>query len=164
MTQLWAKPELGRNNLSGQVAKAGASGRIVIAGDATFVLDPVLHNDRIVLLDRAAGIAATLPQATGSGVKFTILVKTTFSGSSTIKVQNSTDVFRGIVFQTADGGTTLAAYEAAGTDDTITMNGTSTGGIVGDRYEFIDYAPGFWNLMAWTSATGSEGTPLSATV
>ena len=64
----------------------------------------------------------------------------------------------------ADGGATAAMFEASGTDDTITMDGSTTGGIKGDVVELVDVAADLWLVRVIGSATGSEATPFSATV
>lgn len=139
--------------------------RSVTVTSAAAVLNVRDHSDKPIILDRASGIAVTLPRATGSGARFEIMVGTTItSNSTTIKVDNSTDVYAGRVLQSADGGNTLAVYDTAASDDTITLNGTTTGGLIGDRFLFTDMKAGFWALDAFTSATGTEATPLSATV
>lgn len=147
---------------SGQVIN---NNRSVTVTAAAVVLNARDHSDKPVILDRAAGVAVTLPRATGSGARFEIMVGTTVtSNTTTIKVDNSTDVYAGRVLQTADAADTAAVYDTAATSDTITLNGSTTGGLIGDRFLFTDMKAGFWGLEAFTSATGIEATPLSATV
>jgi hypothetical protein len=132
---------------------------------ATVTLSAANHGNRTTVLDRAAGIAVTLPASSGSGVKFRLHVKTTVtSNSTTVKVANATDVMQGTAIQAADGGATVGAYEAAATDDTITFNGSTTGGLAGDQVELEDVATGFWSVRVVGAATGTEATPFSATV
>ena len=64
----------------------------------------------------------------------------------------------------ADAGDTIVAFETAAASDTITMNGTTTGGLVGDRILLKDIAAGFWQVQVIGAATGTEATPFSATV
>lgn len=47
----------------------------------------------------------------------------------------------------ADAGDTIVAFETAAASDTITMNGTTTGGLVGDRILLKDIAAGFWQVQ-----------------
>ena len=63
-----------------------------------------------------------------------------------------------------DAADTASAFETAATDDTVTWNGTTTGGIKGDSCELIDIASGLWWVRVMASATGTEATPFSATV
>lgn len=119
----------------------------------------------IFTLNRAAGIAVTLPAATGSGASFRFFVGTTVtSNTSTIKVANSSDTMSGVAFQAADGGSTSNAWETAASSDTITFDGSTTGGVKGDYVELIDVASTLWFVRLMGSATGTEATPFSATV
>jgi hypothetical protein len=147
---------------SGQVIN---NSRQVTVSGAAIVLNVRDHADKPIVLDRAAGVTVTLPRATGSGARFEIYIATTVtSNNDIIKVDNSTDVMQGRVTQSADGGNTVAVYDTAATDDTLTMDGSTKGGLAGDRYLLTDMKPGFWALDAFQSATGTEASPLSATV
>ena len=116
-------------------------------------------------LTRAAGITVTLPDATGSGASFRFIISTNVTSNSTIiKVENSGDIMIGTAFQAADGGSTINAWEAGAVDDTITFNGSTTGGIRGDFVELIDVLPNIWFVRITGAATGTEATPFSATV
>lgn len=133
---------------------------------ATVTLDSATHGNRIVQLSRAAGIAVTLPLATGSGDLYRLHVKTTFTGASTIKVASAADELQGNAILFADGGATVVGFAAADNDDTIDLLGTSnsTGGMLGGYYELEDIGVGFWRVMIVSDAGGTEATPFSATV
>ena len=142
---------------------------IVNATASTLAVKSELHEGKIITLNRAAGIAVTLPAATGDGAVYTFILGTTVtSNSTTIKVANASDVFVGFVVQAADGGSGVVAYETAASDDTITLNGSTTGGVKGDRFRLVDVkldgTNAVWLLDGIQSATGTEATPLSATV
>jgi hypothetical protein len=123
------------------------------------------HAGRTVTLDRAAGITATLPAATGSGDRYRFVTITTVtSNSNIIKVANSTDVMQGVALVAQDGGDTIVAFEAGSTADTITGNGTTTGGLRGDQVDLEDIASGLWAVRVVQAATGTEATCFSATV
>lgn len=122
------------------------------------------YANRPIVLDRAAGITVTLPAATGTGHRYAFFVKTTFTGSGIIKVANSTDVMAGFATLHQDAADTTVTFDAAATDDTVTLNGTTTGGLRGTSVEVVDLATGLWAVKVDTSATGVEATPFSATV
>ena len=63
-----------------------------------------------------------------------------------------------------DAADTAVMFETTSTSDTITMNGSTKGGIVGDLIELIDADSGFWQVRVIGSATGTEATPFSAAV
>ena len=118
-----------------------------------------------IVLDRAAGIAVTLPAATGSGAQYEFILKTTItSNSTTIKVANSSDTMIGPATLFQDAGDTVVGFLASGTSDTITWNGTTTGGIAGAKAVVRDVAANLWHVEVISDASGTEATPFSATV
>lgn len=132
---------------------------------ATLSLVASAHGDATITANRAAGITFTLPASDGKGSYFRIIVGTTITSNSLIvKVANSTDVMTGVAINAADGGDTAVAFETAATSDTITLNGSTTGGIKGDIIECEDVSAGLWSVKVAGSATGTEATPFSATV
>lgn len=140
---------------------------------ATLTLTAAEHSNRTVMLNRAAGIAVTLPAATGSGAKFTLKVGTTFTANATIKVPNATDYMRGKVYTLSDGAAAVLGYATSnsgtvGTEsDTITLYtaaSNTTGGIVGDTIVLEDTGAAVWSVLGHTQSGGTEATPFSATV
>lgn len=143
---------------------ADVSSRIVNATAATLTVTEADHDSKVVTLNRAAGIAVTLPAASGSGTKLQFIVGTTVtSNSTTIKVVGD-DTMTGLALLAQDAADTAVAFETAADSDTITLNGSTTGGIKGDCIELIDVAADLWWVRVVGSATGTEATPFSATV
>ena len=133
----------------------------ITASTATLTSDN--HND-LITLNRAAGIAVTLPAATGSGIKFEFVVGTTItSNTTTIKVVGN-DIMVGRAILLQDGGDTLVAFETAADSDTITLDGSTTGGIAGMQITLTDIAADTWLVSILGSETGLQATPFSATV
>ena len=141
-------------------------GRVVNVTGATLNVTEALHDGKIITLNHAGGIAVTLPTATGSGDKFDFIVGTTFTSSATIKVNNSTDAFQGFSQVISDDGTggPIKGFAPGATDDTITLNGTTTGGYAGDHIVITDIAAGKFQVEIRGKATGTEATPFSSTV
>lgn len=140
------------------------SGRQVAAG-ATLSITQAAHDGKTILLDQASGSAATLPAATGSGARIKVIVSTTVTSNSHTIACAGTDEFAGAVYQVdTDTSDAIAAYPALAADnfDVITMNGTTTGGLIGDWYELEDVASGVWALVGYQNASGAVATPLSA--
>lgn len=132
---------------------------------ATYTLTSEGNSGTTLNLNRAAGITCTLPASVGDGSLFDFFVGTTVTSNSTIiKVANSTDVMAGAAIVAQDAGDTAAIFETASTSDTITLNGSTTGGIRGDRILLKDVAAGVWSVSIIMSGTGTEVTPFSATV
>ena len=137
---------------------------LVSLTDATATVTAAAHAGRTVLLDRAAGQALTLPAATGTGNSYKFFVLTTItSNTTTIKVVGD-DVMAGVAIVANDTDASASIFETASTSDTITFNGTDTGGIRGATVELQDVAADLWSVRVIGAATGSEATPFSATV
>lgn len=132
---------------------------------ATLTVTAAVHGGKVITLNRAAGVTVTLPAATGTGNRYQFVVMTTVtSNSNIIKVADATDVMYGTALVAQDGGDTAVMFETAADSDTITLNGTTTGGIKGDSFELVDIATDQWWVRGTGSATGTEATPFSATV
>lgn len=121
------------------------------------------YNGEVIPLNRALGVTVTLPAATGSQAVYTFLVGTTFAGGTggIIQVANSTDTFNGIA---NIGGAAGSVFGTLAASDTITMNGTTTGGIAGSVVTVRDIAAGDWLVTANLIGSGSLATPFSAAV
>lgn len=132
---------------------------------STLAVTEADHAGKVVVLDRAAGITATLPRAIGSGATFKFFVLTTVTSNSTIiQVGNSTDVMQGLALAAADGGSSVNGWETASSSDTMTLNGSTTGGLRGDVITLVDVYPGVFAVTALLAQTGVEATPFSAAV
>lgn len=139
------------------------SDRLTNVTSATVTITEADHEGKVVTLNRAGGITATLPAATGSGARFKFVVGTTFTSSGIIQVVGN-DTMKGLALVAQDGGDTSVVFETAADSDTITLNGTTTGGLVGADVELIDIAADTWWVNVRTAATGTEATPFSAAV
>jgi hypothetical protein len=143
----------------------GDGNQVVNVTASTLTVDKTTHSGKLITLNRAAGVTCTLPASTGSGQMYRFFVGTTVtSNNDIVKVANSSDIMVGFAIQSQDGGATLQMFETAATDDTITMNGTTTSGIKGDYIELIDVATNTWFVRMTSAGTGAEATPFSATV
>lgn len=132
---------------------------------ATVTLSAANHGGAALVANRAAGITATLPAATGCGVKFEILVGTTITSNNlVVQVASASDVMTGLCILGQDSADTAVAFETAADSDTITMNGSTKGGIKGDRISLEDVGSGLWSVRIVGSGTGTEATPFSAAV
>ena len=142
---------------------ADASARIVNVTAATLAVTEAAHDGKVVTLNRAGGITVTLPAATGSGTRVMFVVGTTFTSSGIIQVTGD-DTMTGNAILAQDAADTAVIFEAGATADTITMDGSTTGGLKGAYAEVIDIAADLWFVKYVSAATGSEATPFSAAV
>jgi hypothetical protein len=138
----------------------------VVITASTVTLNPVTHAGRPIVFDLAAGIVATLPAAAGTGDKYSIFVKTTFTGAASVVVANATDVMTGTALLLVDGGDTVVGFATAASSDTVDLfeTGNTTGGMLGAQLELVDLASGLWGVRYISDAAGSEATPFAATV
>ncbi|MBF0309237.1 MAG: hypothetical protein HQL56_06890 [Magnetococcales bacterium] len=141
------------------------SGRLVNLTAATLSLTEATHDGKTITVNKADGSTITLPAATGSGARFRIIVGTTITSVGlVIKVANASDVITGSAFWENDTDSSVSAFTAGASDDTITLNGTTTGGYRGALAVIEDIAANLWHVDVRGAATGTEATPFSATV
>lgn len=146
-------------------AAADTSTRLVAAADATLAVTVAAHDQKVIVLNRAAGVTATLPAATGSGAVFRFTTGTTVSSNSNIiKVADNTDVMSGSIYVTDQAAGTGTEFSTVAASDTITMNGTTSGGIAGGILTLIDVAANLYAVHGNIIGTGVEVTPFSASV
>ena len=119
---------------------ADVSGRIVTLAATTLAVTAATHGDRIVVMNHTgAASTATLPAATGSGNRYLFIVGAVNTSNHVITTTGDDDI-EGIIHMAQDSADTSIAFESGATADTITLNGTTTGGAaVGDYVELIDY-------------------------
>lgn len=136
---------------------------------ATRVLTAKDHKKTFVL-DLAAGIEVTLPEANAANVGFEVdfIVKTTFTGASTIKSSRSADIWFGHALMGNNSDNTVVDWPCVvgSTIDTLDMLGTgnSTGGMAGQTMKFRCVAANLWHVQVRGDAAGTEATPFANTV
>lgn len=137
----------------------------IINHTAATLATPASYAEKIITLNRATGVAVTLPAATGTGDLYEFYIGTTQSGGSTTftKATGTSDTFVGqIETATTTGATTNGFCEAlGGADVTITLNGTTTGGVAGSSIKFRDIASGKWKVEGFLIGSGSLATSVS---
>lgn len=135
----------------------------VAVTSATVTITDDAHAGQRIILNRAAGITATLPDATGSGARYEFVMAADATGNHVIQVANSGDTMMGSAYLANDSAT-ASCFNTADTSDTITLNGTTSGGLKGARVFVDDIAAGTWAVMVFSEASGIEVTPFSAAV
>ncbi len=129
---------------------------------AAVTLDRDIHAFNTVNVNNTTGFAITLPSSTGKGDVYELFyIATVGSGNAVVQV-TTTDIMQGVVHLTTDiAGSSMPT---AATTDTITMNGTTTGGVKGTWLRFKDASAGIWLLDGGIVCTSTEATPFSAAV
>lgn len=134
-----------------------------ISVTASATLTRKRHAGTTTVINAAAGLTLTLPAASGTGDEYTIFVGTTVaSNNAIIQVANASDIMQGVLSVATDiAGVTCPTTT---TSDTITMNGTTTGGIKGSYVVLKDMATNVWEVSGSLVSSGTEATPFSAAV
>jgi hypothetical protein len=142
--------------------------RVLSVTKSTLSARQAEHADKYVKLDRAAGITVTLPRATGSGDVYRFMVGTTLTSNNyKVQVANAADFMRGKAWLMA---ATNASFSTANTgtstteSDTVTLNGGTTGGVIGDYIEVCDIAKNVWQVECSLVGSGTAATPFSVAV
>lgn len=139
----------------------------VAVGGTALTLTKAQHRDKTILLDHtAAASTVTLPAATGSGARIRFRVTAVNTNNHLIKVPDASHTLKGVIVSLDNDANAATAYAGTGTDDTITLNGTTTGGQIGDIIEVEDIATNVWGVsgMVLVPAGSNVADMFSATV
>jgi hypothetical protein len=163
---------LGINQSNGDLIGKDGSLLVRAPGNRVVTLSTTLatitrdtYESKIIRLSRAAGITVTLPAATGTGSEYEFRIPTSLSGTTKIKAASSSDVLQGHVQVDASlASNAPVSFTAGTTADTISLNGTTTGGKLGDYFRLVDVASGVWHVEGFVRATGASATPFVVSV
>lgn len=135
---------------------------IVTVTTATVAITADAYAGQRVVFNRAAGVTATLPAATGSGNRYEFIGLVDASGDQIIQVTGD-DTMMGVAYLGNDSAGASCFY-TADTSDTITLDGSTKGGLKGWRVVCDDIAADKWAVVVYSEASGTEATPFSAAV
>lgn len=148
-------------------ATCDVSTRIVNVTTTPLTVTEATHSGKTIVLDKADGLAITLPAA-AAGLKFKFIIKTTITSASTIKSVSGADIMIGYALMGNDSDNTTVRWPvvAGDTADTIDLLGTanSTGGMAGQTIEIEGLAANLWFVKIVGDAAGTEATPFANTV
>ena len=154
----------------------------VVDADSSISLTVADHAGRIVHNDTAGAVTYTLPATNansdsavaGPGADFNnlnnvgatieIFSSITKTGDLVVQAANATDVMVGSAVFIDDSSDNVVGFETASTSDTITLNGTTTGGVTFAKIECTVIASGKWKVDVISGCTGTPATPFSAAV
>ena len=141
------------------------NGVTIVATDAITATE---HANRKCYLGEVGGDAAvtlTLPAATGSGNEYRFIVSVVNTSNYVIQVANANDTIDGSVILHQDSANTVVSFNTVAASDTITLNGTTKGGVsIGDELTLIDSLANQYTVKGVLTASGTEATPFSAAV
>jgi hypothetical protein len=150
---------------AGGIDLTGSVSQALVPATSTITLSPALHDGKTVALDQADGVAVTLPAATGSGARYRLVVSVTVTSVGDIISAAGTDEFIGSLLAVLDNDTTVAWQAAVADDfDVITLNGGTTGGLIGDEVILEDIAAGVWQVSGRVvQLNATAATPFTST-
>jgi len=135
---------------------------------ATDAITATEHANRKCYLGEVGGDAAvtlTLPAATGTGNEYRFIVSVVNTSNYVIQVANANDTIDGSVILHQDSANTVVSFNTVAASDTITLNGTTKGGVsIGDELTLIDSLANQYTVKGVLTASGTEATPFSAAV
>lgn len=144
---------------SGGTKSLGAHRQVISGVGATRTLLPS-ESGALCLFDRAAGVVYTLPTpVVGMQFEFQTTVTITSNAAKTITAAG-TQFLLGLVM--VFGGTTESIVSAdfnGTTHVAISSNGTTTGGVIGDRYRVTAISTTQWAIDGYVSGSGTVATP-----
>lgn len=153
--------QLGKNATDGSVAP-GLHQKLIQGVGATKAL-VADESGSLCLLDAASGVVYTLPVPV-IGMRFEFLVSTAVTSNAHKVITNDAAVFLlgGIIM----GDVTLAQsgdyFEADGsTHVAISANGTTTGGLLGERYQVTCISATQWVIEGVCHGAGTLATPFA---
>ena len=132
---------------------------IVTVTTATVSITDEGYVGQCIVMNRAAGITATLPAATGSGNRYEFIGAVDATGDQIITVTGD-DTMAGVAYLGNDSAGASCFYTGAATD-TITLDGSTTGGLKGWRVVCDDIAADTWAVTVMSEASGTEATCFS---
>ena len=156
---------------AGTTDLSGSFIRDMVTLTADTTITNAAHAGRILLMGEVGGDASatfTLPAATGTGAEFKFIVSVVNTSNYVIQVTGNDTIDGSVVVtnDSTDGGTaSLISWPTVAASDTITLDGTTTGGVnIGDYVLLTDIATDQYSVSGLLNASGTEATPFSAAV
>ena len=154
----------------------------IVDADASTSLTVASHAGRIVLNDAVGAVTYTLPAINANadsavagpgsdlnnqsniGSTFEIFASVTKTGNLVVQVANANDVMVGSAIFIDDTSDNTVGFETVATSDTITLNGSTTGGVTFAKILCTAISSTQWKVDVVSGCTGTPATPFSAAV
>lgn len=116
----------------------------------------------LCLFDRAAGVVYTLPTPViGMQFEFATTVTITSNAAKVITSAATEFILGDLQIILVGADTTLAAAGNGTTHRAVSSNGSTTGGVIGDRYRLTAISSTQWLIDGYVSGTGTLATPFA---
>ena len=154
----------------------------IVDADASTSLTVASHAGRIVLNDAVGAVTYTLPAINANadsavagpgsdlnnqsniGSTFEIFASVTKTGNLVVQVANANDVMVGSAIFIDDTSDNTVGFETVAASDTITLNGSTTGGVTFAKILCTAISSTQWKVDVVSGCTGTPATPFSAAV
>ena len=154
----------------------------VVDADASVALTVATHSGRIVHNNAAGAVTYTLPAINANadsavagpgadlnnlsniGASFEIFASITKTGDFVVQVANANDVMVGGAKFIDDSSDNVVGFETVAASDTITLNGSTTGGVTFAKITCTVISSTQWKVDVESGCTGTPATPFSAAV
>jgi hypothetical protein len=150
--------------VGGTLTVTGASTlkKAQISGSGATVTLTAAQSGSQVLFDRAAGIVYTLPApAVGLFYDFFVTTTITSNAAKVITDAGTTFLLGTILVTKAADGTTLAVFGDGTANLSVSMNGTTTGGIKGTWLRVSCVTATQWSVEGFAQGSGTIATPFA---
>jgi hypothetical protein len=140
---------------------AGLKTETFIDGNVATIALTAEDSGKTILLNRAAGCDVTLPAST-PGLTFNFLViASVTSNDYSINGKVATDLFiGGVASDDTDTSNAARFFNADGSDDDVmSMNGTTTGGLIGSHFKVTCVAASRWLIQGVNKGSSTVATP-----
>lgn len=139
----------------------GRHRKIIGDGVATRTLT-AKESDALCLFDSAAGVVYTLPPPViGMQFEFQTVVTITSGAAKVITDAATTFILGDVQLFIVAAATTFGAAANGTTHRAVSANGTTTGGVIGDRYRLTAISSTQWVIDGVLSGSGTLATPFA---
>ena len=154
----------GNLSVTGTTTYSGATvggKRTIVSGSGATVTLTAAQSGSVCLFDRAAGIVFTLPApAVGLTFDFVTTVSIT-SNAAEVDTSSSSVFILGNVINEKTDGTMLACFANGTSTVKIASNGTTTGGLLGGRFNLTCISATVWLISGTVEGSGTIATPFA---
>jgi len=155
--------EKGDTGATGATGPAGPSGGLpdVLIGTTANITLSADDTGGILYPNRSEGIVYTLPDQPAAGTNYTIEPKAT-AGAGPYVINAGVaglDVIDGFVYMKVAGAPEVQYLATNATQ--ISMNGTTTGGIIGTSFKLVYDGVDTWQVSGYMFGSGAIATPFS---
>lgn len=142
---------------------ADSSTRVVATTATTITVSATVHGSKVVIVNASSAAAINLPVAAATGEIYTFVLGVAATATPHIIAANGTDIIQGVTLFSSTATGEVSGFATSATSDKITINGTTQGGMIGDKIVLIDIAANTWQVTMNMQASGTVATPFAAT-